>query len=167
MHPIRNLQHIKDLRNKVIHHLKYNIYCRLKASPVHEVGLFAIKNIPQGVCPLIPWKYKTTNQMFDKQELLLKGVHHSVIKIFTDAHFHAEGKVSVLLFEGFEFHTNLLMYMNHSDTPNVQWINYDFPPSYGLYKNNFYTIREIKAGEELFEDYGMLQSFGHSNSNPF
>jgi SET domain-containing protein len=42
---------------------------------------------------------------------------------------------------------DLVLYLNHSDTPNIISINEG---------EQFETIRDIKMGEELLVDYGTL-----------
>ena len=34
-------------REHMLNHLRQNIYCRLKPSPVHGIGVFAIRDIPK------------------------------------------------------------------------------------------------------------------------
>ena len=40
-------------KNKLLNHLKNDIYCRIGVSKVHGVGVIAIKDIPKGVMPFI------------------------------------------------------------------------------------------------------------------
>ena len=39
------------MKNKILNILKDNTYCRLQPSPIHGIGVFAIKDIPDGVNP--------------------------------------------------------------------------------------------------------------------
>lgn len=41
-----------DLKKILLQHLKQGVYCHLSVSPIHGIGVFAIKNIPKGVEPL-------------------------------------------------------------------------------------------------------------------
>ena len=39
-------------KKKIIQHLKKELYCKLGVSPVHGIGVFAIRAIPKGINPL-------------------------------------------------------------------------------------------------------------------
>jgi len=38
---------------RILKHLQTEVYCRLGISPVHGIGVFAIKDIPKGAKPLV------------------------------------------------------------------------------------------------------------------
>ena len=40
-----------SIKQTILEHLKNNIYCRLKPSKIHGVGVFAIRNIPKNTNP--------------------------------------------------------------------------------------------------------------------
>jgi len=42
---------MNDLKKKLIKNLENDIYCRIKPSKKHGVGVFAIRDIPKGINP--------------------------------------------------------------------------------------------------------------------
>lgn len=110
---------------------------KLAPSPIHGVGLFAMRDIPQGTTlylDAIPNALDIPYKDFDK---LLPEVRDIVLgqfpQIVNGSHF---------LYPT----TRFLTYVNHSDTPN-----YD--------AKNDVTLVDIKAGEEITEDYRLIE--GH------
>ena len=39
-------------QKKLIEHLNKEVYCKLGVSPVHGIGVFAVRDIPKGIHPL-------------------------------------------------------------------------------------------------------------------
>lgn len=110
---------------------------KIQPSSVHGVGLFAIRDIPKG--------QKLYADIFPQP---FKIPFSSIKKLFPE--------VSQLLLErwpqivndsGFMYPDIFLQaYCNHSDDPN-----YD--------GNSDLTLREIKKGEEIFEDYRKIPNY--------
>ena len=109
---------------------------RLKPSKIHGVGVFAIKGIPKG----------TKLFTYDLDELRwvkksdLKKLHKEIAKLYQDFAVFKDGRY------GCPNNFNRLTmswYLNDSKRPNVRC-----DTSY-----NFWTLRNIKAGEELTVDY--------------
>lgn len=111
--------------------LNTRVRTRLGPSPIHGVGVFALRDIPKGVrlfAEDFPKLYTLPYAQFSK--LFYEVSQYLLIKFPTIA-------------VGSKFaypDTRIQAYMNHSLTPN-----YD--------NTTDETLREIKAGEEITEDY--------------
>jgi SET domain-containing protein len=121
-----------------------NTYIMLKPSPVQGIGVFAIKDIP-----------KSCRQMFSKPDVNDIWITLSKTEVGTLPP-HAKFMVqNYCLFDDENYFVpdygfkkiDLSLFLNHSNTPNIISIND------GDY---FESIRDIKAGEELFIDYGEI-----------
>jgi SET domain-containing protein len=124
--------------------LSANTYVMLKPSPVEGIGVFAIKNIPKGCRqmfskPSVNDKWVTVT----KQEVAALPPHAQFIVgnycLYDDENYFIPDN-------GFK-KIDLSLFLNHAGTPNIISIND------GDY---FEAIRDIKAGEELFIDYGEI-----------
>ena len=133
-------------KNRLLKHLKNDIYCRIGVSKVHGVGVIAIKDIPKGTMP-----FSTLSKEKDKIITLskddIKDIHPNVRKILTD--FFGDKKS-----DNFDIYAygpnyiNISIYLNHSDKPNIDVVEDN--------KNNYFnftTNKKIKKGEELFINY--------------
>ncbi len=70
---------MSSLKEKLYEHLLSEVYCKLGVSPLHGIGVFALRDIPKGTKPL--------NSMVSKKEIKfsrveLKKVPSSVRKQF-------------------------------------------------------------------------------------
>ena len=122
-----------------LQHIRHNIYCRLACSEVHGVGVFAIKDIPEGVDPFAPYK-DSGYIVIPVTEL--DDISSDVLKIFTDGFFSPEG------FQLFELHDYSFFpsYVNNNNLDKTNVV-------LGETESGFTTAREIKLGEELFSNY--------------
>jgi SET domain-containing protein len=112
------------------------VFTRLGVSQIHGVGVFAIKKIKKNT--LIFWG--------DNEPILwvefnkIKNVTRPIMELYKDFAIIKNKKY------GCPPNFNLLTvswYINHSNSPNVK-CDLDY---------NFYSIRNIKVGEELTVDY--------------
>ncbi len=125
---------LKDLEN--------NIYCRLRRSRVHGIGIFAIRYIPKGANPFPGCRTARWHAIPLKKFLADKKISQEV-KEFVQAIFPVRGKT--FYFPDHSLNAiDISYFLNHSDSPNV-----------GARKdgNIFVALRAIKKGEELFSDY--------------
>ncbi len=126
--------------NEFLENLK-NTYCRLKASKIEGVGIFAIRNIPKNTNPFYgvskrkwqkikPKDYKN----FDKEIKAMIGDFFA---------FDENGEFSIPQhgLNGMD----ISFFLNTSKNPNVKTIDDG---------TNFVTTRKIKKGEELTVFYG-------------
>ncbi len=123
---------------QLLENLKKDVYCRIGVSRIQGVGVIAVRDIPMGVNPfkgsrdykLIPFK---------KEEL--EKLNPEVLRMAND--FFAQEGDSLLIPECGLNSIDVSFFMNHSKNPNVK-VGAD---------QDFYTMREIKKGEELITDY--------------
>ena len=122
--------------------LHQDTYVMIKPSPLHGIGVFAIRDIPTGTRDLFSqgvgeWIKLTIAEV----EALPKHSRDLVENhcLFDEDHYYVPDY-------GFKL-VDLVVYLNHSDTPNVISINE------GDY---FEATRDIAAGEELLLDYGTI-----------
>jgi SET domain-containing protein len=117
-------------------------FIQLKPSPVHGIGVFAVCDIPKGFRNIFsPPHNEFTNLSFEEVDQLPVHTQQLIENycLFDKNHFFVPNT-------GFKI-LDLALFLNHSDQPNLCSIND------GDY---FETIRDIKAGEELFLDYGEI-----------
>ena len=122
--------------------LHQDTYVMIKPSPLHGIGVFAIRDIPKGTRDVFSqgvgeWIKLTIAEV----EALPKHSRDLVENhcLFDEDHYYVPDY-------GFKL-VDLVVYLNHSDTPNVISINE------GEY---FEATRDIAAGEELLVDYGTI-----------
>jgi SET domain-containing protein len=125
---------------RILKHLQTEVYCRLGISPVHGIGVFAIKDIPKGAKPLVSL-IKIKEYSFSKKEInKLSASVRKEIRMFcyydNDEYLIPSIGLNVM---------NMAFYMNHSKTPNVKYLK----------NNDIVALRKIKANEELFFDYDL------------
>ena len=125
----------------------HKVYVRLHASPLHGVGVFAIRDIPKGV--KLFWG--------DEQEFV--KVKQSVVEELEDVELKRLYTDFCVLKEGVFYcppnfnDLRVGWYMNHSDTPNV---GYDFETDEAR------TLRHITHGEELTVNYHTFSEDPHA-----
>ena len=134
---------MSDLKKEILDHLGQEVFCRLGASPLHGVGVFAIRSIAKGSNPLKS-RRKHREVLFSYEELkaLPPGVRKQV-EMF--CYYDDDGVlISTMGMNTMDF----AIYLNHTKTPNLR-LNKD---------GSFEALRNIKIGEELMMDYD--HSFG-------
>jgi SET domain-containing protein len=129
-------------KEDLLNELKNETYVALKVSPIHGIGVFAIRDIPKGC-----------NRFFSKN--IGEWIKVSITEVEQLPAHSKELIETYCLYDadnyfipdyGFKV-MDLVNYLNHSKTPNIISV------SDGEY---FETIRDIKNGEELFVDYGEI-----------
>lgn len=126
--------------------LNRTVFCRLGPSPIHGIGVFAIRDIPKGT------------------EFTDHGIHDintTVPLYFSEAEFdEILPEIRDLILDRMLFdvsssrlycispnHDQILQsFMNHSDTPN---------------SDGRFALRYIKKGEEVTEDFNTLFTAPH------
>jgi SET domain-containing protein len=125
-------------KSKLFEHLRHGVYCHLAVSPLHGIGVFAIRPIPKGIEPLRSLlRFDDVKFSHDEIKTLAPGVRREIAMFcyYDDKHVH----VPRIGLNG----ANMSVYLNHSKTPNVE------------FKKNgeLVSLRAIKKGEELLMDY--------------
>ena len=134
----------KSVMNKesLLKDLQQDTYVMIKPSPLHGIGVFAIRAIPKGT------KNIFSQGVGEWIKLTIAEVEalptHS--KDLVENHCLFDEDFYYVPDYGFKL-VDLVIYLNHSETPNVVSINE------GEY---FEAITNIKAGEELLVDYGTI-----------
>jgi len=133
-------------KKKLLKHLTTEVYCRIGVSPLHGVGVFALRAIPRGLNPLPSWLDNAGVQFTHHElKLLPRGVK---TQIKTFCYYDDDGFVIPSIgMNSFD----MSIYLNHSKTPNVKMKK----------SGKFETLRAIRSGEELTMDYD--HSFGDTH----
>jgi SET domain-containing protein len=129
-------------KEALLNQLQTSTYVMIKPSPLHGIGVFAIRDIPKGTRDLFSqgvgeWIKLTIAEV----EALPKHSKDLVENhcLFDEGYYYVPDY-------GFKL-VDLVIYLNHSETPNVISID----------EGEFFeAIRDISAGEELLVDYGTL-----------
>jgi SET domain-containing protein len=109
---------------------------------VHGIGVFAITDIPEGCTDMFSKGIGEYMKVSRKEIDALPDHSKTLVEeycLFDEEHYWVPNI-------GFKV-IDLVSFLNHSDTPNIVSVNDG---------EQFRTIRPIKAGEELFVDYGTL-----------
>jgi SET domain-containing protein len=127
---------------KVIDHLEMNVKSKIAPSPIHGIGVFAIKDIKKGEQVFPQWDGETGVYMLPKDKL--KNLPEGVQDLL-DMYFINEdcGYKLFRLFKGINFICHSVSYCN-SAYPNEENINIT---------TDGVATRDIKAGEEILEWY--------------
>ncbi len=122
--------------------LAESTYVMIKASPVHGIGVFAIRDIPKGTQDIFSQGVGEWIEV-SKEEVEALPKHS---RDLVENHCLFDEQSYFIPDYGFKL-VDLVIYLNHSDTPNVVSINDG---------ERFEAIRDILVGEELFVDYGTI-----------
>ena len=127
---------------KVIDHLQVNIKTKIAPSPIHGIGVFAIKDIKQGEQVFPPWDGDTAVYMIPNDKL--KSLPNEVQELL-DMYFINEecGYKLFRLFKGINFICHTVSYCN-SAYPNKENTNIN---------NDGIALKDISVGEEILEWY--------------
>jgi|SRR5579872_851097 len=112
------------------------LYTRLKPSPIHGIGVFAVRHIPKGT-----YIFPDDNEPIvwvDKKDV--ENLPQAMREFYEDFSIIKGNKY------GSPCHFDALTtswYLNHSNSPNVKADR----------QYRFYASRDIAAGEELTSDY--------------
>lgn len=135
------------MQKSLLNNLHNDIYCRIKASKTHGVGVFAIKDIPKGTNPFKVTGAECVNQkVINVPKNKIDKLPKEVKKMVQDF-YHCEDGEYGIPYRGLNSN-DISYYMNSSKKPNVG--NKDVK---GCNMTVFYTLRKIKKGEELLINY--------------
>ena len=118
-----------------IDYLNSTVWATLKKSPIHNVGVFAIRDIPKGttISDYTHNKTTTLNKLTDEE---LQKVYPEIRKLILDRMVFLKEDKKLEFFSP-NSDAVLQCWMNHSKSPNTTGTK---------------TLRDIKKGEELTED---------------
>lgn len=128
------------------------VYCRLKPS-AHGIGVFAIKQIPEGVNPF--------EGCFDGEMIAIPEV--SINAMGEDSEVRKYIIDLAPLQDGYFYvpdcglqRVDISFFLNHSKTPNMR------EEEEGM---NFFTTRVIEVGEELTVDYTTYDDYSKTDKD--
>lgn len=124
---------------QLLKHLKEDVYCRMKQSGVHGVGVFAIRNIPAGTKV---FKGAKRSAFIEITQDEIHDLHPEVKAMLNDFFAVYDNKMYVP--EGGLTNIDISFYLNHSEHPNVRFDEAE---------EEFIALRDIAEGEELLADY--------------
>ena len=134
--PLSKEQQLNDLCNKV--------KCTLKPSPIHGIGVFALRDIQKGArmyCVPMEKPYLYTLNLNDLKQFdtVFPEIKELILARWPNV-------VNRQPFLSPNYDARLISFMNHSDTPN-------YDPKTDT------ALRDIKAGEEVTEDYRIVENY--------
>lgn len=118
----------------MIDDLNKTVWCKLAPSKVHGIGVFAIRDIPKG--QKLYLDLETTAKPIQCNDFT--GLHPAILELIKQRW--------PLAFEG-EWFGN-----PNNDARHISFMNHSADPNYD--HHNDCALRDIKEGEEVFEDYG-------------
>ena len=129
-------------KEALLKELANSTYVMIKPSPLHGIGVFAIRDIPKGTKNIFSkgvgdW-IKVSKEEVDALPQHSKDLIENHCLFDEDHYFIPD--------YGFKL-VDLVIYLNHSETPNVISLNEG---------EEFEAIRDIASGEELLVDYGTI-----------
>ncbi len=129
-------------KQELLLELSQETYAVLKPSPLHGIGVFAVRDIPKG-CQHIFSKDTGEWIRLTLEEVAQLPAHSKnfieTYYLYDNEHYFIPGHGCKVM--------DMASYLNHSSLPNLVSI------SDGAY---FETTRDISEGEELLVDYGSL-----------
>ena len=129
-------------KEALLQQLRAHTYVMIKPSPLHGIGVFAIRPIPKGTKNIFSEGMGDWIQVSKQEVASLPISSKDLIEnhcLFDEDHYFIPEYGFKLL--------DLVIYLNHSDTPNVQSLNDG---------EQFEALRDIQEGEELLVDYGTI-----------
>jgi len=149
----RQEEKVKSLQKKsnLISNIKNKIFCRLGASEISGVGVFAIRNIP--VDTIVFEECNDSNEFpIEISKLELEGVNSAVRELIGDLLVGSPYDTYSFPVRGLNS-AGVPFYLNHSDEPNVKFSSERGEVGKFLV---FVSCRDIEEGEELTQDYNNL-----------
>ena len=135
------------MKKSLINNLQNDVYCRIKPSKKHGVGVFAIKDIPKNTNP-----FKVTGKECISSRILNIPVEEvnkldTEVKKMVNDFYHQQDGYFGIPYKGLNAN-DISFYMNTSKKPNV---------GFKIIENCslvvFNTLKKIKKGEELLINY--------------
>ena len=126
----------------LLQQLRSHTYVMIKPSPLHGIGVFAIRTIPKGTKNIFSEGMGEWIQVSKQEVDTLPASSKDLIEnhcLFDEDHYFISEY-------GFKL-VDLVIYLNHSEIPNVRSLNEG---------EQFEALRDIQEGEELLVDYGTI-----------
>ena len=130
-------------------YISNHVLVKVKQSRIHGIGLFAIKDIPEGIEMFKPWEGTTGRYAIAESKLntLPKELYTHIKDIFLYApDFPNDTNTYITLTNGCHWIYTTPYYFVNSDIKN-----------YNIDKDSLRSTRTIKAGEEVLSNYGRYE----------
>lgn len=127
---------------QLMNELHHSTYAMIQPSPIHGIGVFAIRDIPKGTRDIFSKEMGEWIKVSRSEVDALPAHSKQLVEthcLFDEEHYYLPDY-------GFK-KLDIVIFLNHADTPNIISVND------GVY---FEAIRDIAAGEELLIDYGTI-----------
>jgi len=135
------------MQKSLLKNLENDIYCRIKASKTHGVGVYAIKDIPKNTNPFKVTGSECVNQkVINIPKSKIDKLPIEVKKMVNDF-YHCEEESYGIPYKGLNSN-DISYYMNTSKKPNTGLKN-----TKGCNMMTFVTLCKIKKGEQLLINY--------------
>lgn len=132
--------------NDLLQHLNEEVYCKLGVSPVHGIGVFAIRTIEKGCFPL---RTLVEHEDIDIEPEEIAKLPLALRELIDKFCYVDAKRVEIPSIGLNTMHISL--YLNHAKEPNLAFNA----------EGELFATRRIRAGEELFIDYDI--SFGEKH----
>ena len=129
-------------KEALLKELRESTFVMIKPSPLHGIGVFAIRDIPKGTKNIFSQGVGEWIKV-SKEEV---DVLHQHSKDLIENHCLFDEDHYFIPDYGFKL-VDLVIYLNHSESPNVISLNEG---------EQFEALRDIATGEELLVDYGTI-----------
>jgi len=135
------------MKKALINNLQNDVYCRIKPSKKHGVGVFAIKDIPKNTNPFkVTGKECITQRTLNISSDEVNKLDKEVKKMIKDFYHEQDGQFGIP-YKGLNAN-DISFYMNTTKKPNV-----GFKSLENCSLVVFNTLKKIKKGEELLINY--------------
>ncbi len=126
---------------KLIKYLNETVWCKLGSSPIHGVGVFAIRDISKGQ-ELSDNYYNSEHKVYDMTLDEFNNILPDIKALILDRTLYPKDTTTFKVFSPNNDQI-LQSFINHAHNANSDGIR---------------AIRDIKRGEEITEDYTVLVS---------
>lgn len=129
-------------KESLLQELSRDTWAALRPSPVHGIGVFALRDIPKGCRSFFSSGQDEWIRLSFEEVEALPAHSRELIEtycLYDDKDYFVPA-------QGFKV-MDITLYLNHSSTPNVASVNE------GEY---FIALEDIPAGTELLVDYGSI-----------
>ena len=129
-------------KDKLLKDLHHHTFAMLKPSPLHGIGVFAVTAIKKGEQKIFSSHEAEWIEISKEEVDALPSHAKDLVQnhcLFNETHYYIPEY-------GFKL-VDLVIYLNHSETPNVISLNEG---------EQFEALVDIKEGEELLVDYGTI-----------
>jgi SET domain-containing protein len=124
-----------------VDYINSTVWATLGKSPIHNIGVFAIRDIPKGT-------KITDNHSYTVTHIINKITPEELHSIYPEVRALILDRVAYRK----ENHRELTFYSPNCDALLQSWMNHSYKPN----TTGTVTLRNIKKGEELTENYRSL-----------